>query len=344
MLKKEEINRTQTLRTFERVQLHSMIPLTLTRVSPIVPPVPPIETDIPSPIPKAFETPKKPKMTVRLDTEGETQEKIHRITPYVPARKYKKRRNPDPGAYSPQYTAVEPSPLLTSIHDTLVLKPRRASSANDLDVIDFFHRDLRGFNTGSIKNVTTFHEDPPKAEIKVSSFDKQLPRSNEIKQDFGRDFFIPKEDEIVVTDFDKQSDRLPIFKQADARDFNDKAVEQQLKLKQPTSILPMNRQLSRDYQPHKNGRVSFLDRLSVTQKEQLEKLRPSRQGLLRKVPPVYEPFDKQLSRDYGTVRRMSEPRLPLDTDRGLKYTGPRVPEVRILPPSKTSKLKSFYET
>jgi hypothetical protein len=262
------------------------------------------------------------------------------ITPYEPPFPHHRTAFTEPCSYSPQYSAVALAPLLTRIQEN-PQHHRILRAGTTADITSEYLRDLRGFECSRVHNARELHEPIPEADHRIrSGFGRQTLRTDYQRriERFEFPFTDHPPPPVQVGDFDAQMTRPDDEYVDHGRDYGERATQQAMKLKPRTHVVDFGSQFDRDHQPPKNERVTFLNGLVAEQDAMLRRLQRTRASSVTKQEVPHGTFSRQLGRERPVVvERVVESFPEADALKSLKKVWPRIPAVKIHPPSKNER-------
>lgn len=343
---------TQTMqKTWERMELISMVPLDIDPKNSSAPPKSALEQNYNVKIKPLSKFAKMLDYNLKnntIDSKIEVPQSDHKITPYTPAFQVPESAEPEPATYNPKFDATKKTILHAKIGEIPQIKQKEGETT--VNILDSFSLGLRTFDTNQFphplrEEITNIDKDKIFQPKYTYTFDQQPARNDDMLKTSlvtTADFYTEPEKEPKGIAFGKQVGRKHFVKADEGRDYSDNAIPQLDKLKARASVnLKMKRQLPRDYVPPKNERVAFLDSLSAEQKKMLDRIRPQR-SVQRLLPPKKETFTLQASRpEVIPPRPYSESKFPLDPLKSLKFIWPKTPAIKI--PNSPREVKEFWK-
>lgn len=343
---------TQTQqKTWERMDLISMVPLDIDPKSSSPPPKSALEQNYNVKIKPLSKFGKMLDYNIKanaLESPEAPPEFNHKITSYKPAFKVPESAEPEPTSYKPNFNAVKKSIIGSKIRE--IPKENVKEGKTTQNILNSFSLGLRTFDTTKfthpvaepLNDIDKAKIFPPKYTYK---FEDQPSRNDDMFKtslNTKADFYMEPAQPPKGIEFGKQVGRKHFVKADEGRDYSDLAVPQLDKLKEKAiGNLSMSHQLSRNYVPPKNERVAFLDSLSKEQKQMLERIQPKRSRSKVLLPPK-ETFSLQASRpEVLPPRPYSESKFPIDPLKSLKYIWPKTPSIRI--PNSPREVKDFWK-
>jgi hypothetical protein len=263
----------------------------------------------------------------------------HERTTYEPFFVDERCSTPEPLSYNPEYEAVAPRPLLTTIMTVPTTVPRMEDSSTR-EIADHFTQNVRGFQRSEIKPLNDRLRTPfiEKDHRVHPTFEQQRPRAD-ISKPLGTDLdFIDVPAPVLkVALFDTQRPRVEAEPPIEGRDYSDKANAQLRKLQGECKIPVFESQFDRNFVAPPNQRLEFIAGLREQQVKMLEKFRPRRSGSVASRKLV-ETFPQQLAREqavnsYRKSDTFGESRWDCDPLKSLQKIWPRTRTVVIRSPT-----------
>ncbi|EAY03944.1 hypothetical protein TVAG_314740 [Trichomonas vaginalis G3] len=349
--KNEQFQNTNAQKTWERMELISMVPLDIDPKNSSAPPKSALEQNYNVKIKPISKFGKMLDYSLSANvakSESSPPAFHHKITSYKPAFKFPETAVPEPASYNPNFNATKSTIARPKIGELPTIKAKEGETTQN--ILDSFSLGLRTFDTNQFPHpvaepITDIDPDKSFPQKYKYTFDHQASRNDDMFKtslNTTADFYIEPPKEPKGVEFGKQVGRTHIVKADEGRDYSDNAIPQLDNLKaKARGNLSMSHQISRDYAPPKNERVAFLDALSQQQKQMLERIHP-RRSQSRLLPPPKETFSLQASRpEVLPPKPYSESKFPIDPLKSLKYIWPKTPAIKI--PNSLRETKDFWK-
>ena len=284
-------------RSFNRMKLLSMIPLSTGIESQAIAPVSALERKA-EPYQGTYSTHTenidhqlsaftKKDHHYKLTSPEENNIPKYKPSPYKPQFEKTSQSTPTPISYTPQYEACLPSVQITTLPPKNQETPQKSlQETNTSTLVSQFYTSLRDFDLSNFVIPERYYPDVEEQNTIEDTINKSKTRPTpELISKVGRTVIINDtpakhiapadpipEKEPVVPIISRQKERVGLEVKEDKGLNYPKAIEQLDKMKPRTKTTSFDQQVSREKRTSPNKRVAFLDQLAAEQKRFIKEL------------------------------------------------------------------------